>query len=103
MNYDDATALANHIIDRLPDDFTSRFHNPGFDEGCYMIENKHNRLAIGIDPVDGEGISWAVYAITGDGQSDDIKYGGWAFGDAQTAGVEIDDIVAFLSSDVKKV
>jgi hypothetical protein len=97
MNHDDAKAVAHHIAGELSDDFTIRFVCPGYDEGCYVIENGHKRLGIGIDSIDGGGITWATYYVTADGQADDVSCGGWAFGDENTAGREISEILAFLS------
>jgi hypothetical protein len=96
MNHDDAKAVANHIAGELGDDFKIRFECGGGD-GCYVIENEHNRLGIGIDPIDGDGITWATYYVTADGQADDVSCGGWAFGDDITAGREISEIIRFLT------
>ena len=97
MNHDDPKVVATHILEQLTDDFVLRVESPGWDPACYIIENAHNRVAIGLDPIDGDGISWATYYVTEDGQSDDVNWAGWAFGDAKTAGTETDEIVSFLS------
>jgi hypothetical protein len=96
MNHNDAKAVAHHIAGELSDDFTIRVECPGWDPPCYVIDNGHNRLGIGIDPIDGDGITWTTYFLTADGQADDVSCGGWAFGDDITAGREVSEIISFL-------
>ena len=91
LDTDNPEAIAKHISDNTPGT-TFRSHNSG-QETCWIVENGTRRLAIGVDPIDGGGISYATYWILSDGeQSDHIHWDGWEFGQDKIAHNHIDTV-----------
>ena len=84
MNTNDPKAIAHHISE-MAAGTTVRRQDSDQDGPCWIVENATSRLAIGVDPIDGDGISWASYWITPDGQSDVVQWDGWAFSEDEIA------------------
>ena len=100
MNTDDPQSIAQHISDNSLDT-TVRRHDMNLDGTCWFVENEYRRLAIGVDPIDGGGISWASYGILSDGeQSDPIQWGGWEFGQDKIAAGHIEAMKSIFNREV---
>lgn len=97
---DDPESVAQYIEDQTPDDVTSTRKNQGWDGDCWILSDGVNRFAIGVDQIDGGGLTWCAYVIAGAGTDledwDAIDHGGWAYGDIETADREIRGAIALF-------
>jgi hypothetical protein len=98
LDTDNPKAIAEHISDNAPGT-TVRGQDSGQDGKCWIVENETRRLAIGVDPIDGGGISWASYWILSDGeQSDLVQWDGWEFGQDEIAAGHVAAMTAIFEN-----
>lgn len=94
-----AADIAGHIWQQVEDaerDITR--HSEGT---SYTVTRGAVRVAIGDDPIESEGITWALYSTDDAFETlDPYTQGGWAFGDSATAELEIADIIGELRAAV---
>ena len=99
IDVDNPKEIAEYISEKAPGT-TVRSHTSGQDGTCWIVENGTRRLAIGVDPIDGGGISYASYWILSDGeQSDPIHWDGWEFGQDKIAHNHIATVLKIFKSE----
>lgn len=95
INTDDPNAIAGHIWEHTPDN-AERTYYEGVQDQCATVTVGQLEFAVGYDPGDEDGITWAINLIE-DGTRDGLYYGGWAPGDTETADEEITGIITVLN------